>query len=49
VTKINLVTNAKVPGLDEARFDEIAAHAKATCQISRLLKAAEITLNAKLA
>jgi osmotically inducible protein OsmC len=48
ITKINLVTNAKVPGIDKARFEEIAADAKATCPISRLLKAAEITLTATL-
>jgi osmotically inducible protein OsmC len=49
VTKIHLVTNAKVPGLDDAKFQEIAKGAKEHCPISRLLKAAEITLDAKLA
>ncbi len=48
VTKIHLKTDAKVPGLDEAKFQEIAKGAKENCPISRLLKAAEITLDAKL-
>jgi len=37
-----------VPGIDEARFQETAAVAKANCPISRLL-ATNITLTAKLA
>jgi osmotically inducible protein OsmC len=49
VTKIHLTTKAKVPGIDKAKFDEIAAGAKAGCPISRLLAAAEITLDATLA
>ena len=49
VTKIHLKTDAKVPGLDDAKFQEIARGAKENCPISRLLKAAEITLDAKLA
>lgn len=43
VTKSALSTNAKVPGLDKAKFEELAADAKANCPISKLLKA-EITL-----
>ncbi|HWA10999.1 MAG TPA: OsmC family protein [Opitutaceae bacterium] len=49
VTKIQLETVAKVPGIKPDKFAEIAAGAKAGCPISRLLKAAEITLDAKLA
>jgi len=49
VTKIHLTTTAKVPGLDKAKFDEIAKGAKEHCPISRLLAAAEITLEATLA
>lgn len=49
VTKIHLKTDAKVPGLDEAKFQEIAKGAKENCPISRLLAAAEISLDAKLA
>ncbi len=48
VTKIHLKTDAKVPGLDEAKFQEIAKGAKENCPISRLLAAAEISLDAKL-
>lgn len=48
VTKIHLKTDAKVPGIDKAKFDEIAKGAKENCPISRLLKAAEITLDATL-
>jgi lipoyl-dependent peroxiredoxin len=49
VTKIHLTTNAHVPRIDKAKFDELAAAAKSGCPISRLLAAAEITLDATLA
>jgi osmotically inducible protein OsmC len=49
VTKIHLTTKATVPGLTPEKFDELAHAAKAGCPISRLLKAAEITLDATLA
>lgn len=48
VTRIHLETTAKVPNIPAAKFNEIANGAKAGCPISRLLKAAEITLDAKL-
>jgi len=48
VTAIHLTNSAKVPGISPEKFAEIAAGAKANCPISRLLKAAEITLTAKL-
>ena len=48
VTKSHLELTAQIPGIDDARFQEIVAGAKAGCPISRLLKA-EITLAAKLA
>jgi osmotically inducible protein OsmC len=48
VTKIHLTTRAKVPGAEKERFDELASKAKDGCPISRLLKAAEITLDAQL-
>ena len=48
VTKIHLTTKAKVPNIDKAKFDELAKNAKEGCPISRLLKAAEITLDAQL-
>jgi osmotically inducible protein OsmC len=48
ITKIRLTTKAKIPNIDKAKFDEIANGAKAGCPISRLLAAAEITLDATL-
>ena len=48
VTASNLVVTAKIPKIDAAKFQEIAAGAKANCPISRLLNA-NITLTAKLA
>ena len=48
VTKIHLQTKAKVPGAEKEKFDELARKAKEGCPISRLLKAAEITLDAQL-
>ena len=48
ITKIHLTTTAKVPNIDKAKFDELANNAKLGCPVSRLLKAAEITLDASL-
>jgi osmotically inducible protein OsmC len=48
VTKIKLTTRAKVPHIEKEKFDELAKKAKEGCPISRLLKAAEITLDAQL-
>ncbi|HVM09214.1 MAG TPA: OsmC family protein [Acidimicrobiales bacterium] len=49
VQKIDLVTEADIPGIDDAQFQEIADTAKRTCPISVLLGgSAEITLDAKL-
>ena len=48
ITKIHLVTKAKVPGIEKEKFDELAKKAKEGCPVSRLLKAAEITLDASL-
>ena len=47
ITSIHLTTTATVPGVSPEKFAEIAAGAKATCPVSRVLKA-EITLDAKL-
>lgn len=50
ITKIALVTVARVPGLDDAAFQEHAASAKAGCPVSRALASVpEITLDATLA
>jgi len=48
VTKIHLTNKSVVPGIDAATFQEIAKKAKEGCPISKLLKAAEITLDATL-
>ena len=48
VTASHLVLTARIPAIDAAKFDEIAAKAKANCPISRLLNAT-VTLTAKLA
>ena len=47
ITAIHLEVRASVPGIDKAKFDAIAADAKAKCPVSRVLKA-EITLSATL-
>ena len=43
VTKSELALTGKVPGMDQAEFEAIAAEAKAGCPISKLLNC-EITL-----
>jgi len=48
ITKSQLTLRAKIPGIDNAKFQELAAMAKAGCPVSKLLKA-EITLDAALA
>lgn len=48
VTKIHLDCTARIKGADAAAFEEAAQKAKANCVISRLLAAAEITMDAKL-
>lgn len=48
VTKIHLTTRAKVPGASKEAFSAAANEAKTNCPISRLLKAAEITMDAQL-
>ena len=50
ITKIELVTVGRVPGIDEAAFAEAAADAKANCPVSKALAGVpEITLDASLA
>jgi osmotically inducible protein OsmC len=48
ITRIELATEAEVPGLDEPAFREQAETAKATCPVSKALAGTEITLEAKL-
>lgn len=47
ITAVHLTLRAKIPGADEATFQELAAKAKAGCPVSKLFKA-EITLDAAL-
>ena len=49
IDRITLTLKARVPGLDEARFQEIAAAAKRDCPLSKALAGvAEIRLQATL-
>ena len=48
VTRIELNTEADVPGIEQSAFDEAAASAKTNCPISRALGDVEITLEASL-
>jgi osmotically inducible protein OsmC len=47
ITAVHLTLEAKIPGADDARFQELAAKAKAGCPVSKLLKA-DITLDASV-
>ena len=47
ITTIHLGVAGKVPGIDAAKFEEIAKDAKANCPVSRVLKA-DIRLSARL-
>jgi len=48
IPAIHLTTTAKVPGVDAAKFQELAADAKANCPVSKVLAGATITLTATL-
>ena len=48
ITSINLQTNAKVPGLDAAKFETIAQETKQQCPVSKALTGTKISLTAKL-
>lgn len=48
ISRIDLVTEAEVPGISEDDFQQAAETAKQNCPVSKLLAAAEITLEAKL-
>ena len=48
VSLIELKSEVKCEGLSQEKFEELAVAAKAKCPISRLLAAAEITLDATL-
>jgi len=48
ITTIGLELEAKVPGIDAAKFQAIAEGAKKACPLSKALAATPITLTAKL-
>jgi osmotically inducible protein OsmC len=48
ITRIELDTQAEVPGIDDATFQEFAKKAKEGCPVSKALAGTEITLNARL-
>lgn len=48
VTRIRLTTRGRVPGLDEAKFRELAEDAKKNCIISRALSGVPMELDAAL-
>ena len=47
ITAVQLALTARIPGIDQATFAELAGHAKAGCPVSKVLKAA-ISLDATL-
>jgi lipoyl-dependent peroxiredoxin len=49
ITKIHLTLKAKIPGIDDAKFQQIADATKLGCPVSKVLKGATITLDAALA
>ena len=48
ITRIDLVTEAEVPGISEEKFQELANGAKSGCPVSKALTGTEITLKATL-
>lgn len=48
ITRIELSTRAKVPGIEQAEFDQVADGAKRNCPVSRALAAVEISLETQL-
>ncbi|MBO6717280.1 MAG: OsmC family protein [Rhizobiaceae bacterium] len=49
ITESALTLVATVPGIDDAKFQELAAKAKGACPVSGALGAIKITLDARLA
>jgi len=48
ITEINLNTEAEIPGIDDATFQEYANNAKQGCPVSKALAGTKINLTAKL-
>lgn len=49
ITRSALTLTGKVPGIDLAKFKELADKAKAGCPVSKALGAIDVTLDARLA
>jgi lipoyl-dependent peroxiredoxin len=48
ITKIDLDTEAEIPGIDDATFQQFARDAKQNCPVSKALAGTEIALSARL-
>jgi osmotically inducible protein OsmC len=48
ITRIELDTEAEIPGIDEPTFQRYASDAKQNCPVSKALTGTEIRLNARL-
>jgi len=48
ITRIDLTTDAEIPKIDDAKFQEIANAAKENCPVSKALAGTEIHLQANL-
>ena len=48
ITRIDLTTEAEIPGIDDAAFQEQAKGAKVGCPVSAALAGVQISLDAKL-
>jgi osmotically inducible protein OsmC len=48
ITRIDLVTRGRVPGIDQGTFEEYAENARKGCIVSRALRAVEISVDATL-
>ncbi len=48
ITQIDLATEAEIPGIDDATFQQHAANAKKNCPVSKALAGTEIHLTATL-
>jgi lipoyl-dependent peroxiredoxin len=49
IPRIHLETTGEVPGIDQAEFERLADVAERGCPVSKVLAAAEITVEARLA
>jgi osmotically inducible protein OsmC len=48
ISAVHLTVKARVPGTDAATFEGIAGKAKEGCPVSKVLKGADITMDATL-